>query len=156
MSTPMYDMNSEKAVKKHRFYYHVTSVKNAARIKKGGIKADEEGYIFVFTDNMVARNVAINQCGIMDEYALFRIDSRGITGKVIRDRVAEFTAPYHRIIIQDKIHKKYVQFWASLIVDFSEPDEWDIRVMMRMEGLTRADAIKTHRERFADWKKGGK
>lgn len=112
----MYDINAEKAVRKHKIYYHVTAIKNIDIIKKNGIKADKEGYIFVFTNAKCAEEIATNQCGLK-KVALFMIDSRGITGKVIKDRVAEFTSHYHRIIIQDKISKRYVQFHHSWEID---------------------------------------
>ncbi len=100
----MYDINAEKAVRKRRIYYHVTALKNRVKIEKSGLIANEERHIFVFTDMMVAEEIAANQC-FLKEFACFMIDSRGITGKVIHDRVAEFTAHYHRIIIQNKISK---------------------------------------------------
>ena len=111
-----YDINKEKSLRKCKFYYHVTAIENIDIIQKNGLKANEEGHIFVFTKEKVAESIAVNQC-FLNKVALFMIDSRGITGKVIRDRVAEFVASYHRIIIQDKIPKKYVIFHHSWTID---------------------------------------
>jgi len=142
----MYDINSEKAVRKHRFYYHVTSIENIAQIQKTGLKGNEEGHIFVFTDQKVAEDIAVNQCGLK-QVALFIIDSRGITGKVIRDRVAELAAPFHRIIIQDKISKRHVTFLYSWTIDFDDPTPWQLYKIQRTEGLSKEEAKKRFYER---------
>jgi len=139
---PAYDINAEKSVKKHRIYYHVTHVKNIPGIRKNGLMANKDGYIFVFTDQVGANTIAINQCFLFDEYAIFWIDSKGVTGKIIMDRVAEFSAPYHRIIIQDKISKKYIEFGGSIIINPDEPTKWDLLLLKRMDGLSHKDAKK--------------
>jgi len=131
-----------KAVEKHRVYYHVTNVKNVPQIKRGGLKANEEGFIFVFTDMIVAETIATQQCFLMDQYAVFVIHSKGITGKVIMDRVAEYSAPYQRIIIQKEIPKRYIDFLASFVINHDEPTEWDLLVIKCTEGLSEAAAKK--------------
>jgi len=75
----MCDINAEKPVRKHQFYYHVTSTENIDKILKAGLKANEEGHIFVFTDQKVAQDIAVNQCGLK-QVALVMIDSRRSTG----------------------------------------------------------------------------
>jgi len=144
----MYDINAEKAVRKHRVYFHVTSVENIDQIQKTGLDANEEGHIFVFTGKKVAEDVALNQCGL-EKVALFIIDSRGITGKVIRDRVVEYAAPYHRIIIQDKISRRYVKFLYSWTIDFDDPTPWQLYKIQKTEGLSKEDAKKRFYERRA-------
>lgn len=157
----MYNINSEKAVKKSRTYFHVTDVKNIEQIRRNGIKANKDGHIFVFNNSIVAETIAANQCGLIERFALFMIDSRGVTGKVIMDRVAEFSAPYQRIIIQDQIHKKYITFFASVVIDYNEPSPWDIFLLKKLEGLTPKKAKKVFKERRAELlqyiknKKGG-
>ena len=141
----MYDINTEEAVRKHRYYYHVTPKDNIDQIKKTGLKANEEGHIFVFTNIMIAEDIAFNQCGL-EEVALFMIDSRGITGKVIKDRVGEFTAAYHRIIIQDKISKRYVRFSSSWTIDLDNPSPWDIYKSKILYGMNKKQAIKFFHE----------
>jgi hypothetical protein len=132
---------------KHRFYYHVTDVNNIEQIKKDGLKANEEGLIFVFTDMVVSGLIAKEQYGLVDRYAVFKIFSRGITGRVIKDRVAEFSAPYQRVIIQEKIDKRYIDFLGTFKVDPYEPNEWDILLLKRLKGLTTKDARKVFEER---------
>lgn len=136
----MYDINAEKAVKKQRLYYHVTSIKNIDQIKKNGLKADKDGLIFVFTNQIVTDEIAVKQLGLT-KAALFKIDSQGITGKVVQDRVAEFTASYHRVIIQEKILKRYVHFLRSWTIDEDNPSPWEIFKRQRMRGLSKGEAI---------------
>jgi len=142
----MCDINAEKPVRKHQFYYHVTSTENIDKILKAGLKANEEGHIFVFTDQKVAQDIAVNQCGLK-QVALFMIDSRGITGKVIRDRVAEFAAPYHRIIIQKKISKRYIIFHRSWSIDLNNPTPWDLYKLIKFEKFSKKDAKRVFYER---------
>jgi hypothetical protein len=141
---------------KHRFYYHVTDVNNIEQIKKDGLKANEEGLIFVFTDMVVSGLIAKEQYGLVDRYAVFKIFSRGITGRVIKDRVAEFSAPYQRVIIQEKIEKRYIDFLGTFKVDPYEPNEWDILLLKRLKGLTTKDARKVFEERRQFIKKNRK
>ena len=134
-------------MRKHRFYYHVTDVNNVDQIKRDGLKANEEGLIFVFTDMIVSGSIAKNQFGLVDRYAVFKIYSNGITGRVIKDRVAEFSAPYQRVIIQEKIQKSYIDFLGVFRVDSYEPTEWDLLLLKRFKGLTQKDARKVFEER---------
>lgn len=122
----MYDINKERGVKKSRYYFHVTPTENITAIKKNGIKANDEGHIFVFRADRpgkkvlwIASSIAAYQVGIKT-FALFWIASEGITGKVIHDRVAEQYASLQRIIIQDKIQKKYVQLYGVYAVIFNQ------------------------------------
>jgi hypothetical protein len=104
-------------MRKHRFYYHVTDVNKVDHIKRNGLKANEEGLIFVFTDMIASGSIAKEQYGLADRYAVFKIYSNGITGRVIKDRVAEFSAPYQRVIIQERIQKRYIEFLGVFRVD---------------------------------------
>jgi hypothetical protein len=134
-------------MKKHRFYYHVTDVNNVDQIKRDGLKANEEGLIFVFTDMIASGLIAKEQYGLVDRYAVFKICSNGITGRVIKDRVAEFSAPYQRVVIQAKIQKSYIDFLGVFRVDSYEPAEWDLLLLKRFKGLTQKDARKVFEER---------
>lgn len=134
-------------MKKHRFYYHVTDVNNVDQIKRDGLKANEEGLIFVFTDMIASGLVAKEQYGLADRYAVFKIFSNGITGRVIKDRVAEFSAPYQRVIIQAKIQKSFIDFLGVFRIDPYEPAEWDLLLSKRFKGLTQKDARKVFEER---------
>jgi len=143
----MYDIPKEKAERKHRVYYHVTNIKNVDQIKKHGLKANEEGLIFVFTDMVVSDVIAKHQFGLVDRYAVFKIYSRGITGRVIKDRVAEFSAPYQRVIIQEKISKRHIDFLGTFKVDHDEPTEWDLLLLRRLHGLSTKEAKRTFYEK---------
>lgn len=134
-------------MRKHRFYYHVTDVKNIDQIKSDGLKANEEGLIFVFTDMIVSRLIAREQYGLLDRYAVFKIFSKGITGRVIKDRVAEFSAPYQRVIIQEKISKRYIDFLGTYKIDPYDPTEWELLLRKRLKGLTSKEARKIFNER---------
>ena len=134
-------------MRKQRFYYHVTDVNNVDQIKRDGLKANEEGLIFVFTDMIVSGLIAKEQYGLVDRYAVFKIYSNGITGRVIKDRVAEFSAPYQRVIIQAKILNRYIDFLGVFRVDPYESTEWDLLLLKRLKGLTTKDARKTFEER---------
>ena len=133
-------------MRKHRFYYHVTDVNNISQIQKEGLKANEEGLIFVFTDMIVPSLVAQEQFGLADQYAVFKISSKGITGRVIKDRVAEFTAPYQRVIIQEKISIPYVYLLGIFKID-TRRLEWDLLLLKRLKGLTTKDDRKVFEER---------
>ena len=132
---------------RQRFYYHVTDVNNVDQIKRDGLKANEEGLIFVFTDMVVSSSIAKEQYGLVDRYAVFKIYSNGITGRIIKDRVAEFSAPYQRVIIQEKILKRYIDFLGTFRVDSYESTEWDFLLLKRFKGLTPKDTGKVFEER---------
>lgn len=134
-------------MRKQQFYYHVTDVNNVDQIKRDGLKANEEGLIFVFTDMIVSDLIAKEQYRLMDRYAVFKIYSEGITGRVIKDRVAEFSAPYQRVIIQEKISKRYIEFLGTFKINPYEPTEWDLLLLKRLKGLTTKDARKVFEER---------
>lgn len=134
-------------MRKQQFYYHVTDVNNVDQIKRDGLKANEEGLIFVFTDMIVSGLIAKEQYRLMDRYAVFKIYSEGITGRVIKDRVAEFSAPYQRVIIQEKISKRYIEFLGTFKINPYEPTEWDLLLLKRLKGLTTKDARKVFEER---------
>ena len=134
-------------MRKHRFYYHVTDVKNIDLIKRDGLKANEEGLIFVFTDMIVSSVIAKDQYRLVDRYAAFKINSKGITGRVIKDRVAQFSAPYQLVIIQEKISKRYIDFLGTFKIDPYESTEWDLLLLKRLKGLASKDAGKVFEER---------
>jgi hypothetical protein len=90
-------------------YYHVTSFKDYQSILKTGLHGSVPGEIYVMTDRIAAASIALNQCGYID-FALLEIDSKGITGKIKQDRVAEATRMYQKVIYQDLIESKYIKF----------------------------------------------
>ncbi|MBW2406434.1 MAG: hypothetical protein JRF17_03625 [Deltaproteobacteria bacterium] len=134
-------------MRKHRFYYHVTDVNNIDQVKQDGLKANEEGLIFVFTDMIVSGLIAREQYGLMDQYAAFKIYSDGITGNVIKDRVAEFFAPYQRVIIQEQISNRHIDFLGVYKIDPYDLTEWELLLRKRFKGLTLKTARKAFNER---------
>jgi len=102
------------------YYYHITDVKTAFTILKKGLKANEEGDIFLFENvsftwgsqgirNTVADSIAENQI-FLKEYAILRVNSKGITGEVINDNVGELSSPFQWIVKQPLIEAKYLKF----------------------------------------------
>lgn len=96
-------------MKKSNFYY-VTTPEAAHSILKDGLKANEEGHIFVIIDKRFADCIAKTQI-FLPRYALLGIDSKGIKGCIERDGVGEYIAPVHRIIFQPVIKPR----WLTLI-----------------------------------------
>jgi hypothetical protein len=91
---------------KKRLYFHITDLENVDQIIKHGLTANKEGVVFLLTDMVVVDAIAKDQCFLGDKYAASVIDSKGITGEIIEDNVAEFSAAFQRIVIQDRIPKK--------------------------------------------------
>jgi hypothetical protein len=89
-------------------YYHVTDFEGWVGIHKDGIKCDSNGDIFVLNKKEVVGYVALNQLGLQD-YGLFEIDSKGISGNVAADNVGEITAKYQFMIHQPIIERKFIK-----------------------------------------------
>ncbi len=143
-----YDISKERALPKARYYWHVTRPEYVDSILKKGVVADKDGMIFVITDRLVMEEIALHQIGV-NPYALFYIDNRGITGKVVKDRVAEYSAPYHRIIIQDKISKRHLILWErKILIDMNEPTAFEVFKMQHFERLTKKEAIRVWHTRM--------
>ena len=102
-----------------RHYYHVTTVDNAKKIFKEGLKAND-GKIFMFLNKSfthpvecvvcAADEIAKNQCFIQDEYAMLEIDSKGIEGEPIEDCVGEIASYCHLqwYVNQAKIQPQFI------------------------------------------------
>lgn len=90
-------------------YYHVTDFGSFVKIKSEGLRANKEGEIFVFDDIEAIPYAAINQLFLTD-YAIFEIDSSGITGNIENDNAAELTSKHQFIIYQDLIEPKHMKF----------------------------------------------
>ena len=105
--------------------FHVTSVLNVESILQSGLKGGRNPRhrgdttlktpsIFVLTSDHegLADHIAIGQLWPYEdiqEYAVIEIDPAGVTGRVKNDRVAEYSAPFHRIIEQELIQPKYLK-----------------------------------------------
>lgn len=90
-------------------YYHLTSFKSFLVIKEEGIKADNEGYIYLLDTQDYNNYVASNQLGLPD-YAVFEVNSDGITSILEPDNIGELTAKHQFRIKQPLIDKKYLKF----------------------------------------------
>ena len=88
-----------------KYHFHITNKENAIPIMFEGIKAGEDGYIYLFegkdvkTPNTlgewvgVDEIIALDQLGL-DEYVIFMVDTTVFI--LENDSVAEFVAPLHR------------------------------------------------------------
>jgi hypothetical protein len=111
--------------------YHLTPSENASEILKEGIKADEEGNIFAFTEMIVANEIAKNQV-FTERYCVFRISRRGIKGEILKDNVAEFSACFQRIIKQDHIEPKFLRKMCEEDTVLLKPTAWDYMIGARL------------------------
>lgn len=87
------------------YHFHITTKENAIPIMFDGIKAGEDGYVYLFEGKEVKTQntlgewvgvdeiIALDQLGL-DEYVIFAVDTRGL--KLENDSVAEYVAPLHR------------------------------------------------------------
>lgn len=87
--------------------YHLTSTRRLSSILRTGLKADDEGAIYAFTDLRAADGIAREQV-FLARYAILEINPDGVTGEVLPDNVAERTAGYQRRVMQDRIEPKYL------------------------------------------------
>jgi len=115
--------------------YHVTDVRNAISIIRGGLKAGPSGHIFLFAEKPIspwlrgnslvvvtacpswerlAEKIAVEQLGAADGYVVFCVDLVGISGPLEADRVAEITAPFHRAVKQCRIAARFL--WPKTVV----------------------------------------
>lgn len=112
-------------------YYHVTDPKNVDSIVLDGLKANEDGQIFLFeykgivepgigvnskgdlVNGLVVRKVAdliaSNQVGLY-EYALFCVYGIGIENEPVNDDVDELCSEFQWIANQETIEPEYIEF----------------------------------------------
>jgi len=107
--------------------YHLTDPRNIDSITREGLRANDDGEIYLFTELVIANTLAVNQV-CLREYALFQIDPEGITGGLHKDDVAELSAPYQRIVRQDGIDPRYIQYVGTRDSVTDRPTEWDYMV----------------------------
>lgn len=101
-------------------YYHITDPKNIDNILWEGLRANEDGEIFLFEDKgiinrltnqiiSVADHIALNQVGL-SEYAMFAVDADGVEGELEPDNVGEASARCQWIARQSIIQPDYIEF----------------------------------------------
>jgi len=117
-----------------KIFYHVTNPKNVKSIMKHGLKCDEEGNIFVFTDPFFANAIARDQCFLMKGYALLQIDARHLEGSVEPDRVAEWPARFQRIVKQDRIAPELINHLNNFSTIYKKPTQYDYMVLQKLFG----------------------
>ena len=123
--------NSTK--KKVPFYYHITAVEDVKSILAEGLKGSttprNRGSTFetpsicvLDSDNeKLTDSVAIHQIWPMqdiDQYAVLEISSLGVTGQVVEDNVAESSAPWQRVIKQERIEPRYLKHLRTRSLNF--------------------------------------
>lgn len=117
-------------------FFHLTPPENVKPILETGLRGNEDGEIYVFTDMLVANVIAKEQV-FTRRYAVFAIDPAGITGKVMPETAAEFSAGHQRIIVQDRIAPEYLKLTGEWDTIIDKPTEWDYLVNRAVYGDTR-------------------
>lgn len=116
------------------YFYHVTSKDNLGSILANGLKANENGDIFLYIkgsyithfgmiveDNKlkigdmevdIIDDICLNQVFLVDECLLLRINSKGLKGELIEDVVNESPSHLHKqwIVKQDVIEPKWISY----------------------------------------------
>jgi hypothetical protein len=116
--------------------YHITRPEHVEAIEREGLRADDEGNIFAFTDLMVADTIARAQV-FADPYALLWVQADGIIkGKVFADEVSEFSAPFQCIIRQPIIPARFVHYLGTMALQPDPLTPWQRLVHARL-GMTR-------------------
>jgi hypothetical protein len=118
--------------------YHLTPAENRDAILREGIRAGEDGAIYVFTHLTAANTIARDQVHTAS-YALFRIFKCGITGEVLPDEVGEFAAPFQRRILQARIEREHLRLLGVRDVIYDRPTRFDYLVGEQLFGQERAD-----------------
>ena len=107
-------------------YYHITAKKNLSTILKEGLKANEEGEIFLFENKSIVANSVVNTVAdciahnqvFLDEYVMLEIANEGITSELINDNVGEISSSVQWIAKQPLIEVKYLEFYGSYVTGF--------------------------------------
>ena len=126
--------------------YHVTARENVPSITAQGIFANDKGLIFTITDPRLAEWIALTQIFELD-YAVLRIRPEGITGRVTGDHVAEFTAPWHRVVKQRRIVPEFLEVVGEYRTELPPPSDDEVR-LWEFTGRSRAECIENARRLF--------
>ena len=118
--------------------YHLTPAENLDSILREGIRAGEDGAIYLFTHLTVANTIARDQVSA-PRYAIFRILKKGITGEVGPDHVAEFAAPFQRRILQARIEREHLRLVGVRDVIYDRPTRFDYLVGEQLFRQSRED-----------------
>jgi hypothetical protein len=118
-------------------YYHISKPdkKTIISILSNGLKANEDGEIFLFENksisifgikNYVADQIAQNQV-FLKKYSMFEIDSEGLNIEAINDNVAEVSSQYQWIARQPVIEAKHINFFGVFKTNFKQMNIEDIQ-----------------------------
>lgn len=85
-------------------YYHLTAPKNVAAILRDGLRAGEDGFIYLATEPSILlfSHIASSQIGLA-RVAILEVCARGLTSEVEPDRVTEIYAGGQRRVKQKVI-----------------------------------------------------
>ncbi len=126
--------------------YHVTARENVPSILAQGILANDRGLIFTITDPRLAEGIAITQIFEL-AYAVIRVRPEGIRGRVTDDRVAEFSAPWHRVVRQPRIAPEFLELVGEYRTELPPPTDAELR-LWELTGRSRAECIENTRRLF--------
>lgn len=120
-----------------KHYYHITTPNKALNILKNGLKCNEEGEIFLFenktlrvkeeyrsdyerlglkTEIVVVEHIARNQVFLKD-IVMLEIDSKGLYGELIQDKVGEATSEFQWIVKQPLIAPEFIEEFGHYHLD---------------------------------------
>ena len=126
--------------------YHVTAQKNVPGIMAQGIVANDKGLIFTVSAPQLAERIALTQLFELD-YAVVRILPEGITGRVRYDHVAEFLAPWHRVVKQPRIAPEFLKVAGEYRTEVPMPPENMVK-LWESTGRSREECIENARQLF--------
>lgn len=107
-------------------FYHITNKENAKKIISEGLKANEDGQIFLFENKSIQANNVINCVSdciakrqlFFTEYIMFEVDSLGFETELIRDNVGELSAEYQWILNQSFVSPDYVSYYGKFKTEY--------------------------------------
>lgn len=114
-------------------YYHISSVDAVAKIKKHGLRLDEDGKLYVLdaveitVDNLtidIAAALATNQL-FLDEFAVWEIQPVAITAEPEPDDVGEAWSQ-HQFIISHPISPQHVTLMGTYTIKNNAHAVWNL------------------------------
>ncbi|MFD2726269.1 hypothetical protein [Hyunsoonleella rubra] len=125
-------------------YYHITPTRNKLSIMSSGLKSNDKHEIFVFTDPIQSIFIATNQLGIA-QFTMFEISSKGITGTIESDNVADFGSVNQLIIKQGLIEAKYIEHLHDIDANMLDMINTTEELKLKKMGYNKAEIIDTMR-----------
>ncbi len=115
------------------FYYHLILPSSLDHVKKNGITADEEGYIYLLATKSleITDTVAINQL-FTDIYYVIEVNPYSFEAELEPDNVAEFTAAFHRRIKQEYIEPYYIKLLGKRKVNVDRVQKYQAKQIAKL------------------------